>query len=161
MRDGASTWPWGIWVSHCPGTSEWREGGDLAGRLPEAMRGCSSRSNEGLLFGSPWREERPGKLELRDQDSNGLSSQYLGGVQRSGRVWEGTGHCYRYLADPGGDWRLRSIANTAVPDWSGWAQAIVNMSGLQVCLCTLLLLPRQVPKRVEQVKNAGGVASCP
>lgn len=120
MRGGASTWPWGTWV--CPPLSslswtlEWREGGDLVGLLPEAIRGCSS-----ALHG---KEKRPVKAWRKPR-----RWQCLERVQRSGRGWEGTSHCYCCWADPGGagvwDPLLTQLDQIGV----GWAWALLTCLG--------------------------------
>lgn len=80
---------------------------------------------------------------MEEANSNGPSSQYLAGVQRSGRGWAEAGrgqvivtHAVLTLEGAGpGDPLLTQLYQLGVE----WTQAIVNMSGQQSHLCALLL----------------------
>lgn len=118
---------------HCstPHRGQRREGRDLAGPLPEAMRGCSSSL--------PGGEKRPLKLEWRKQIAMAHHHSTLQEFKEVGEA--GRGQVIVTDAGPtlegAGDWD--PLLTQLYPIGVRWTQAIVNMSGQQFHLCALLL----------------------
>lgn len=145
MRDAASTWPWGMWVCpSSPHSGQGWEGGDLAGPLPEAMRGCSSAL--------PGGEKKPLKLEWRKPIVTACHHSTLQEFKEVGEAGRGQ----VIVTDAGltlegaGAWDplLTQLHQIGV----GWAQAIVSMSGQQFLQCALLL----AAKTGSEEGGAGG-----
>lgn len=134
-RSGPAHGPGGLahLSPHCsiPHSGHWREGGDLAGPWPEAMRGGSSAL--------PGGEKRPLKLEWKKRI---VMAHHHSTLQEFKEVGE-AGRGQVIVTDAGltlegaGDWDplLTQLYQLGV----GWTQAIVNMSGKQSHLCALLL----------------------